>query len=449
VSSEVLIIDDEEMFREDLARLLSREGYHCRTASTGEQGLDLAVELAPDVVLCDLMLPGVGGVEVVDRLSAICAETSVILVTAFGSLDTAVEAFRRGAADYLMKPFVPEDLVRKVRRCVEEQRLRREVHYLRRVVSGEEKGARLVGVSPAVREIRMLISKLAPARSSVLLCGETGTGKELVARAIHESGMGVQCPFIAINCASLPRDLFESELFGHTRGAFTGAVKDRKGLFELASGGTLFLDEIGELPLDLQPKLLRVLESGEMLPVGASRPVQIDVRIIAATNRELRDEIEAGRFREDLYYRLRVVEVRIPPLRKRREDIPPIAEHLLRKLNRRLGRHVTGLDHSAMRVLMAASWRGNVRELENVLERSLLLSEGETLTETDLGIDAPESVKAPEVPDNLKQAVRLFEASHIGGVLAVVDGNRNAAARRLGINPATLYRRLRDLDIED
>jgi len=443
----VLLIDDEDLFREDLATLLRDEGFVCRTAADGEQGLRLAEEVAPDVVVCDLVMPGIGGVDVVDRLATLAPDTPVIVVTAHGTMETALEAFRRGAADYLLKPVNPDELIHKVERVVELRRLEREVRYLRRELSEARVGTYLVGESPALAEVRRLIEKVAPVDSTVLVTGESGTGKELVARSIHEAGPRADGPFVVINCAALPRELVESELFGHVRGAFTGAHRDRPGHFELARHGTLFLDEIAELPLELQPKLLRALEQKEVLPVGATAPVRTDARIVAATNRCLEEEIEAGRFREDLYFRLRVVEIRLPPLRERREDVPVLVEHFVRRLNPRLKRRVLGVDGAALQALMEAPWRGNVRELENVLERAMILSEHETLSLDDLPVDLAgslgEAIEAP-VPDDLRQAARAFELQHIRRVLGEAGGNREEAARRLGIDASTLYRRLKD-----
>jgi DNA-binding NtrC family response regulator len=445
MSDSILLIDDEDLFREDLASLLRHEGFICRTAGDGEEGLRLAQEDEPDVVLCDLMMPGVDGIEVTDRLATLCPGAAVILVTAFGNLETAVEAFRKGAADYLLKPLVLDDLLRKILRCVEERCLRQEVRYLRRTVAEAGTGTTIVGDSSAMQEVKELIRKVAPAESTVLTTGESGTGKELVARALHEGRGGSDRPFVPVNCAALPRDLFESELFGHVRGAFTGAIRDRPGYFELARGGTLFLDEIAELPLELQPKLLRVVEQREMLPVGGTRTRTIEVRLVAATNRDLADEVAAGRFREDLFYRVRVLEIRLPALREHREDIPSLVEHLVRRLAFRLGRKPVPVDHAAMQILMSATWRGNVRELDNVLERAMLLGEADAIGVADLPAElAGTAAGIVEPTDDLKSAVRSYERRHIEQVLSETGGNREEAARRLGIDASTLYRRLKD-----
>ncbi|MEK7330023.1 MAG: sigma-54 dependent transcriptional regulator [Candidatus Eisenbacteria bacterium] len=445
MSERILLIDDEDMFREDLASLLRQQGFACRTAASGEEGLRAAQAEEPDLVLCDLVMPGAGGLEVVNRLAALYPELPVIVITAYGTLETAVEAFRSGAIDYVLKPAVPEDLLSKVTRCLEHSRLAREVRWLRREVSEVRTGARLVGASPAMENVRGLIAKVAASDSTVLIRGESGTGKEIVARAIHEVGRGPESPFVAVNCAAIPRELFESELFGHVRGAFTGAVRDRPGLFELASGGTLFLDEISELPLELQPKLLRAIERKEVLRVGGTHTVPTRARIVAATHRDLEAEAAAGRFREDLFFRVRVFEIVIPPLRERREDVPLLVEHLVSRLNARLKRHVLGVDHVAIRVLMSAPWRGNVRELENALERAILLTEDAYVGVADLPAELTGGVHCPELSDNLRAALRAYEREHIRQVLAATDGNREEAARRLGVDVSTLYRRLKTL----
>jgi DNA-binding NtrC family response regulator len=444
MNASILLIDDEDLFREDLASLLREEGFVCRTARDGETGLRLAQEEEPDVVLCDLMMPGLDGVEVTDRLATLCPGAPVILVTAFGNLESAVDGFRKGAVDYLLKPLVLDDLLRKIRRCVEERRLRQEVRYLRRTVAEAGAGTAIIGDSPAMREVKELIRKVAPAESTVLTTGESGTGKELVARALHEGRGGSERPFVPVNCAALPKDLFESELFGHVRGAFTGAIQDQPGYFELARGGTLFLDEIAELPLELQPKLLRAIEQREIMPVGGTRAKRIEVRIVAATNRDLADQVTAGKFREDLFYRVRVIEIRLPPLREHREDIPPLVEYLVQRLSVRLGRKSLPVGNAAMQVLMSATWRGNVRELENVLERAMLLGEDDAIGLSDLPAELVGAAEGTvEQKDDLKSAVRSYERRHIEQVLSETGGNREEAARRLGINPSTLYRRLK------
>ncbi len=444
MKAKILLVDDEDIFREDLAELLRAEGLQCDTAADGEQGLRAAAADPPDVVLCDLVMPGTSGLEVVQRLAALCPETSVLVITAHGTVETAVEAFRAGAVDYLLKPVLHEDLLQKIRRCLEHRRLVRELLYLRRQVAG---GGEIVGRSPGIEGVRRLIDRVGPARTSVLITGESGTGKELVARALHQTCCGETAPFIAVNCAALPRELAESELFGHVRGAFTGAHRDKPGYFELAHGGTLFLDEIGDLPLEIQPKLLRAIEEQAVYRIGATRSTRVEARILAATHRDLEAETEAGRFREDLYFRIAVVQIALPPLRDRRDDIPLLIDHLLGRLNVRLDRRILGVDRAALRVLMGARWRGNIRELENVLERAMLLTEESYIGLADLPAELAGEAHCPELSDDLRRAVRAYEREHIRHVLQATGGNREEAARRLGIDASTLYRRLKELEL--
>ena len=447
MSSKVLLIDDSEEFRSNLAILLREHGFTCLEASDGIEGLAIAEEKSPDVVVCDLMMPGLNGVEVVERLSVSAPGIGVILITGFASLDTAVQAFRHGAADYILKPLDSRELVQKILRCIEFRQLRRELNVLRKRESGRGEGNEFVGKSSAVVEAHAMIERVAAVDSTVLITGETGTGKGLVARTIHRTGNRRDRAWITLNCASIPRDLFESELFGHTKGAFTGAVKQRPGFFEVADGGTLFLDEIAEIPLELQAKLLRAIEDKEITRVGSTRPIPADARIIAATNRSLETEVKEGRFREDLYFRVCVVEIALPPLRERKEDIPLLVDHLIRRLNARLKRKVLGVDNAGMRVLMSAPWPGNVRELENVLERGILLTDEEHLGVRDLPTEMSGTLHFPKISDDLRVSVRAYELRHIRQVLEFSGGNREEAARRLGINPSTLYRRLKDLQI--
>jgi DNA-binding NtrC family response regulator len=446
MSGRILLIDDEGPFREDLARLLREEGFACETAASGEEGLRAAEQEAPDLVLCDIAMPGMDGVEVTSRIAASIPETPIILVTAHGTLEIAIEAFRSGASDYLLKPVVLEDLLARVRRALQYRRVLSELRYLRRELSDAHFGPRLVGAHPSIQAIRRILEKVAPTDSTVLITGESGTGKEVVARALHEARSEPDRPFIAVNCAAVPRELMESELFGHVRGAFTGAVKDKPGLFELAHGGTLFLDEIAELPLELQPKLLRAVEQGELQRVGGSRPVPFHARILAATNRDLKAEVAEGRFRGDLYYRIRVVEISLPPLRERRSDISLLVGHILPRLGARLKRRVLGVDESAMKILVGAPWPGNVRELENVLERALILADGEYIGVRDLPPELAMAECCPEASEDLRRAVRAFEREHIRQVLSATGDNKEEAAIRLGVNPSTLYRRLKDLE---
>ena len=449
MTTRVLLIDDEELFREDLAGLLRRRGMECRTAGSGELGLVILENWDPDIALCDIMMPGMNGIDTLDSMMRLRPELRVIMLTAYADLDTAIAAFRKGACDYVMKPIVFEDVVGKVRRLAELKELTREVQMLRRQVSRSIDSLPIVGQSESMKTTMRHIGEVAATRSTVLITGESGTGKELAARAIHGLGETKDRPFVAINCAGIPEALLESELFGHVRGAFTGAVADRAGYFELAGDGTILLDEIGEMPLMLQAKLLRVLEQKEFMPVGGSKVKSLGARIIAATNKDLRKLSEAGLFRTDLYFRIAVFEIPIPPLRERRSDIPALVEHLVQKLNGELKRQCLGLTQDAMRCLLAYAWPGNVRELRNVIERAMILSRGGYITPAELPENMSgtfDAVHTP-APDDLRTAVRFFEHDFLSRVIAECGGNKEEAARRMNINPSTLYRKLADLDI--
>ncbi len=448
MTARILIIDDEDVFREDIAALLRQEGYTCDTAANGDEGTRAAEAEAPDVILCDLVMPGVKGMDLVARLVALCPETPLLVITAHATVETTVDAFHAGAADYLLKPVMAEDLFRKVGKALEQHQIERELRYLRRVLSDCcGAGTSIIGTSRAIGAVRDMITRVGPSTSSVLVTGESGTGKELVARAIHDASERSRGPFIAVNCAALPHELAESELFGHVRGAFTGALRDKPGYFELAGGGTLFLDELCELTTDLQAKLLRAIDRQEIYRVGGTRQIRTDVRIVTATNRDVKAEIAEKRFREDLYFRISVVEIALPPLRERREDIPVLVEHLLSRLGEQLHRPRLSVSNGAMRALMSAHWRGNVRELENVLERAMLLSDDEFISIEDLPVDLAGASDDDAPADDLRGAVRAYEREHIRQVLTITGGNREEASRRLGIDPSTLYRRMKELNL--
>ncbi len=453
MTTKVLLIDDEELFREDLAGLLRRREMDCRTAASGEQGLAVLENWDPDIVLCDIMMPGMNGIDALDSLMRLRPDLRVIMLTAYADLHTAINAFRKGACDYVMKPIVFEDVVGKIRRLAELKELTREVQVLRRQLSRSTDSSPMVGQSESLKTTLRHIEEVAATRSTVLITGESGTGKELAARAIHALGGTKDRPFVAINCAGIPEALLESELFGHVRGAFTGAVGDRAGYFELAGDGTILLDEIGEMPMMLQAKLLRVLEQKEFTPVGGSKMKSLGARIIAATNKDLRRLSETGQFRTDLYFRIAVFELTIPPLRDRRSDIPALVEHLVQKLNGELKRQCLGLTQEAMRCLLAYAWPGNVRELRNVIERAMILSHGEYITPAELpenmsgGFDTAATSAA--APDDMRAAVRYFERDFLLRVIAECGGNKEEAARRMNINPSTLYRKMADFDIRE
>jgi DNA-binding NtrC family response regulator len=478
-SGAILIVDDELLIRDTLAEYLGQEGFQVRVCGSGEEAVGLAALQRFDIAICDMQLPGMDGLELLDQLQRLSPQTFVLLITAYATVENAVEAFQRGVHDYLMKPLLLDEVGGKIRRLLALRELAVENQWLRRELNRACPPTPLIGAGPDMVQVRELIRKVAPTRSTVLITGESGTGKDLVARAIHEGshrlgalGCTMKEPagkcetrFVAVNCAAIPHDLLENQLFGHRKGAFTGADRDQPGVFVHAGTGTVFLDEIGEMALATQAKLLRAIEHREVLPVGANEPVRVEARILAATNKNLLKEVEGGRFREDLYYRLNVVCIHTPPLRERRDDVPALVEHLLRRHTEALGKRITGVSHEAMQLLMACRWRGNVRELDNALQRAVILGEGPLITPADLPPLEP-AVPNPDGPaalqpdngspdssgddtgtDNLTRAVRQFEKQHIERVLRQTP-DKKEAARRLDMGLSSLYRRIAELGIQ-
>jgi DNA-binding NtrC family response regulator len=443
---DILIVDDEPLIRATLAEYLTGEGFAVAACASGEEALALAEQRRFDVVLCDVQLPGLDGIELLERLLKVSPQTFVLLITAYATVENAVEAFQRGAHDYLMKPILLDEVAGKVRRLLAYRELFLENQRLRRELSRDYDPEHIVGRSEAMRRVFEVARKVAPTRSTVLLSGESGTGKELIARAIHRLGAGDDARFLPVNCAAIPHDLLENQLFGHRKGAFTGADRDQAGVFVHAGAGTVFLDEIAELPLATQAKLLRAIEQKEVLAVGANEPVQVEARVLAATNKDLAREVEAARFREDLYYRLNVVSIRLPPLRERREDIPDLVEFLLAKHARALGKPVTGVTHEAMQLLLACRWKGNVRELDNALQRAVILGEGPLIAPPDLPPDLAPVADDPSLVNDLGEAVARFEKQHIERILRQTPDKREAA-RRLGVGLSSLYRKIAELKI--
>jgi two-component system response regulator PilR (NtrC family) len=445
----ILVADDEPGVRESLAEILRDAGHEVRTAADGRAALAALEEQDFAVIITDLRMPGADGLEVIKRAREISPQTLAIVMTAHGSVDTAVEALRAGASDYILKPVLFDDLLAKVERLLEYRQLAWQTQMLRREVEGQFDLEGLVGESAAMREVFELIRKVAPTRSTVLITGESGTGKEVVARAIHHFSDVSQRIFLPVNCAAIPENLLESQLFGHVRGAFTGAVTSQEGLFSRAKGGTIFLDEIGDMPIGLQSKLLRAIEAKEILPVGSTNTVTVDVRIVAATNQDLRKMADEGRFRDDLYYRLNVVRIDLPPLRDRREDIPRLVEFLVRRHNREMKRGYRGVDNATLKVLMSQPLKGNVRELDNVIEHAMILGNGEWITTADLPRDLRGGDEAlPAVGDELREALRAYERIHIESVLKRSDHDKRKAADLLGLSLSSLYRKMNELGIE-
>jgi DNA-binding NtrC family response regulator len=445
-AAKLLIVDDEPIIRESLGEFLTQEGFAVTVAGAAEDALALAQQSHFDLVLCDIQLPGIDGLELLDRLLKISPDTFVMLITAYGTVESAVAAFQRGAHDYLMKPILLDEVLVKIRRLLQYRDLALDNQWLRRELNRDTDADNIIGDSLAMKRIFEVVRKVAPTRSIVLLAGESGTGKELLARAIHRQGPHPEGRFLPVNCAAIPHDLLENQLFGHRKGAFTGADRDQPGVFVHAGNGTVFLDEIAELSLATQAKLLRAIEMKEILPVGAHEQIAVEARVITATNKQLAKEVEAGRFREDLFYRLNVVCITLPPLRERREDIPDLIEFLLAKHARALGKPVRGVSHEAMQLLMACPWKGNVRELENALQRAVILGEGPLLTPADLPPDLAPQTDDPHLVDDLGEAVRRFETQHIERVLRRIP-DKKEAARLLGVGLSSLYRRIAELGI--
>ena len=434
----ILVIEDETVIRQALTRLLARHGNEVTAAANIDEALAAGSPDTYDAVLADLRLPGRPGTDIISE----APQTPVIIMTSYASVRSAVEAMRLGAVDYIAKPFDNDELLLTVRRAVNESRLQRQNAALKAQIDVAYPVAGMIGRCPAMAEAFERIRKVAPTRTSVLILGESGTGKELAARAVHNQSERADAPMIAVNCAAIPEGLIEAELFGHEKGAFTGATGARQGLVEAADGGTLFLDEIGELPLTAQARLLRVLQEGEIRRVGASRSVRVDIRLVAATHRDLARMVEAGEFRDDLYFRIHVMEIRLPPLRERGEDLPELARFLLDKARRRLNRPPLQFDDGALEQIRRYSWPGNVRELENVLERAVILAEGTILTADLLALPAtPPSDRGAGLDLSLEDYFREFVLEHQDEL------TETELARRLGISRKALWEKRQRLGI--
>jgi DNA-binding NtrC family response regulator len=460
----VLVVDDEEIMRDVLETLLAAEGYRVDLAKTGEEGLEAYGRRSFDAVLLDVSMPGMGGLRALEELLKMDADAVVIMITAYATYDTAIAAWEKGAFGCVRKPFQNEQITATVAAGIKRRRKEEERQTLRRAMSRVVDRGSIIGRSDVMQEVFRLVDQVAQARSTVLITGESGTGKELIAKAIHESSPRATKPFIPVNSSNIPSELLEAELFGHTRGAFTGAVAAKKGYFEVADGGSIFLDEIGDIPPETQARLLRVIQEREFTPLGDTTPRRVDVRIIAATNVDLKEAVRQGAFREDLYYRLSVVPIELPPLRDRREDVLPLAQHFIRKYNEENGRHISEqIAPEVLSLMEAYSWPGNVRELENAIERAVVIAPGNEITRECLRpeINDPQSARAAVRGDgasstvpmdigrgvNFYDEVRRFEIDLIRRALEQTSGHQSRAARLLGMNATTLNSKIKTYNI--
>jgi two-component system response regulator HydG len=445
IKGNILVVDDDPEMCRLLSEVLAGEGHHVRTVGSGEEALD-HLSHGIDLLITDLRLKAMEGLDLMHRVRKENPEVAVIIITAFGTVESAIEAMKLGAYDYIPKPFKMEELILVVQKALREGYLRREVSRLRQEIGRGYQFSNIIGKSKSMREIFDLIQRIAGTSSNILVIGESGTGKELVAKAIHYNSNRKDRPFVPVNCAAIPETLLESELFGYNRGAFTDAKGDRAGLFEEAHGGTLFLDEISELPTSLQPKLLRVLEDKEVRRLGSSRNIKVDVRVIAASNLDLDEEIKRRRFRDDLYYRLNVIQIKIPPLREHRDDILPLVQHFLNKFQRENGKRISGVSESALSLLVDYAWPGNVRELENAIERAVILSRGEEILSEDLPTALTgnrEDFSTLDEAVGRQLTLEELEHRYIARILDQTQGNKFRAAQLLGIDRKTLYRKLK------
>jgi two-component system response regulator AtoC len=447
----VLVIDDEENLRHYLQLILGEAGYQVESAQDGKEAFEKMQRRAWDIILCDIKMPTMDGMALLKAAKEKGLEGTIIMMSAYGTVDTAVEAMKIGAYDYVSKPFNADEIILTLKKAEERERLREENIRLRDEVQRDYDIENIVAQSKAMRTIFDLVKKVAQHKSSVLITGESGTGKELVARAIHYNSDRKDKPLISVNCGAIPENLLESELFGHVKGAFTDAIKSKRGLFEMAHQGTMFLDEVGELPQNLQVKLLRVLQDGEIRRVGDTQASHVDVGIIAATAKDLASEVKNNRFREDLYYRLNVLPIHIPPLRERQEDIPPLVEYFIEVYNKKLGLGIQGISQNAMERFLQYPWPGNVRELENIIERAMILAEGDTIVMEGLlmHMHGDEGSGPSSSGLSIKKGAREMEIRLIKEALKQTGGNRLRAARMLEISHKALLYKLKDYGLED
>jgi len=449
MNGSILIVDDEQEIRDSLSIILQEEGYDCTTSEDAESALIALEKGSFDIVISDIRMPGIDGIKLLEKTLEIAPQTIVVLITAYASVETAVQALRKGAYDYILKPLDFEEVTIRIKNLLKHSQLILENRALNKQIDKNFNFNSIIGNSPVMQNIYKMIKRVSKSNTNILITGPTGTGKELVARAIHFNSYRADKPFIPINCGAVPESLWESEFFGHKKGSFTGAINNYNGVFKSANTGTLFLDEISEIPENIQVRLLRVIQEKEVKPLGSDSFFKVDVRIVAASNKDLKKRISEGLFREDLYYRLNIVEIEMPSLSERKEDIPLLINHFIEKYNDELYRNVKLVTNEAMNLLINNEWKGNIRELENCIERSILLSEGDKITANDL----PASLRGLDniqllFPDKLSEALGSYEKYHIQQVLKRTNDNRAQTASILGIDTSTLYRKMQRYSID-
>lgn len=450
MAHKILVVDDEEIIRDSLSYILEKEGYEVDKAENGKTAYDKMIANHFDLVITDIEMPVMRGTELLEKIKTLNVQTSVIVITAFGSLETAITALRNGASDYILKPVEFDELLIKTKRLFEVRDLLLENRVLREEIHRKYDFENIVGKANSIKKVYEMIEAVAETDSTVLISGNSGTGKELVARALHYKSHRKNKPFVAVNCGAISENLIESELFGHKKGAFTGAISDKDGYMKAANGGTLFLDEISEMPPQLQVKLLRAIQEKEYTPVGTTVSLSVNTRFIATTNRNLEEEVKNGRFREDLFYRINVVDIHLPSLKEREEDIPLLADHFLNKYRKELNKNIKGIDNEAMRAILSHEWKGEVRELENIIERAVIFCKGDMITLQELPVTFKPKLDELDFSFNgsLDDSVRKFERDFILRALENNENNKEKTADALRVGLSTLYRKLKELDIK-
>ncbi len=453
MNENLLIVDDDEILRESLAVVLTNRGYQCTQCENAEQALELLKQRSNefDAVISDIAMPGMSGLELMEKVAEFNPRLPFIIITAYASIETAILALRKGAFDYMIKPLNFEDVYLKISKLLKHKEMATENQILRQELNSQYRFDNIIGKSPAIQDVFEIIRQVSQRNSNVLITGKSGTGKELVARAIHFNSPRMKGRFVPLNCASVSETLFESELFGHKKGAFTGAISDTEGFFKAAEKGTLFLDEISEIPITIQAKLLRAIESKEIIPVGSNEPQKVDVRIIAASNRDLSEEVKKGNFREDLFYRLNIIHIKLPSLSERPEDIPLLVNHFIQSFRVQMNRKIRGVEPDVMQLLINREWKGEIRELQNVIERAMIFCQGEMITLSDLPpeITANERENMLSAELSLREATERFEREFILRVLKKNNYHKGKTAKDLKIGEATLYRKLAALGIQE